>query len=130
MEPSKALEKLSSIVDNNKDKEKGGSKGWVASIVIFFVVLIAIFVFAWVANRDAKELAKLRHEKNKKKVEDENLRIEHKAAENDKEKEKLQGQITAAKNEIRKLDEEIRVADKAHEENVKNINSITSWRDI
>lgn len=126
MKQSDLLKKLSSIVNDKKEK----NNSWVASLVIFFISVFAIFIFAWVSSKNSKEVAKLKHEKNKKKVERDNLNVTIKRELNEKRLIDLALKIDNNKNEIIELDRVIRVAEKAHFENLNSINSITGWKDI
>lgn len=126
MDSSKLLKKLSSSIEEKKESKNS----WVASIVIFLISVFAIFIFAWASGRNAKELAKLKHEKNKRKVEKENLAITMHRELNEEKILNLAIKIDRNKTEIKEIDDEIEKVAKAHQENLKNINSITGWKDI
>jgi hypothetical protein len=66
-----ALAKLASAVDSQKPsggKEAGGAKSWWRWPILIILVLIGIAVAAWVLGRNRRELARLRHEKNKREI--------------------------------------------------------------
>lgn len=123
MTPSKLLESVAA-------KTKDQNKGWIGSVIASILTLVAIFAFAWSSRKNAKELAKLKHEKNKLKVERENLEIEKKASNNSDNMFRINMKIGAHKQAIEDLDNMMDRAKNAHEENLKNINSITGWEDI
>lgn len=126
MEPSELLKKLSSIVEERKEKKSS----YLIHIIIFIVSFFAIFVFAWVSGKNAKELAKLKHEKNKRKVEEDNLKIIMHRELNEEKILDLAIKIDNNKTELENIDKEIESAAKTHQENLKRINSITGWKDI
>ena len=132
MEPSAFLEKLKGFVETKKEKrqEGNGKAGWITGIIVFIVALIGVFVFAWQANKKAKELAKLRHEKNKREIEQKNAETQRRATENDKESEELGKQIVKVRGEILEVDNAMAEAEKARSRDREAINSITSWNDI
>ena len=130
MEPSKLLDKLKGFVETKKESKKDGKAGWITGIIVFLVALIGIFVFAWQANRKAKELARLRHEKNKREIEQKNAEVQVKVDENDKKSEELKKQIGDLRTEIHKADVAIEQAKEARRLDQEAINSITSWNDV
>jgi hypothetical protein len=83
-----------------------------------------------VSSKNSRELAKLRHEKNKRKVEEENLQVKIHRELNDKRILNLAIEVDKNKIKIEDIDRKIEEAKKAHQENLKNINSITGWKDI
>jgi len=128
--PSSLLEKLKASIETKKEAKKEGNAGWITSIIVFFTVLIGVFVFAMVANKNAKELAKLRHEKNKKEIEQANMATARRVAENAKESDKLGDDIMKIKDEIHKVDVAIAKTKESRHKDREAINSITSWNDI
>ncbi len=126
MEPSELLKNLSVSVE----KKQGQNGSWIAPVVIFFISVFAIFIFAWVSGKNAKKLAKLKHEKNKRKVEEENLKIVMHRELNEEKVLDLAIKIDRNKTKLKSIDKQIESAAKTHQENLKNINSITGWKDI
>jgi septal ring factor EnvC (AmiA/AmiB activator) len=130
MEPSKFLEKLKSFTETKKEEKRDGKAGWIAGIVMFFVTVIGLIVFAYVANRKAKELARLRHEKNKREIESKNAEVNRRVAENDKEKERLGNEISELRGKINQANVAVEKAKEVRRKDQEAINSITSWNDI
>jgi len=130
MEPSAFLEKLKGFVESKKEEKKNGNAGWIASIIVFIVAIIGIFVFAWQANKKSKELAMLRHEKNKREVEKKNAEVDRKVEENDMRVAELDVKIGELEAEIDKADASIKKTEEARSKDQEAINSITSWNDI
>ena len=125
MNPSELLKKLSDSVEKKKNENS-----WIAYVAISGISLVSIFIFAWVSSKNSRELAKLRHEKNKRKVEEENLQVKIHRELNDKRILNLAIEVDKNKIKIEDIDRKIEEAKKAHQENLKNINSITGWKDI
>jgi septal ring factor EnvC (AmiA/AmiB activator) len=130
VEPSKFLEKLKGFVETKKEAKKEGNAGWITGLIVFIVALIGVFVFAWQANKKAKELAKLRHEKNKREIERKNAETARQVAKNDEESDRLGKQISDLGGEIHKTEVAIERAKEARHKDREAINSITSWNDI
>lgn len=130
MEPSKFLEKLKGFVETKKEAKKEGNAGWITGLIVFIVALIGVFVFAWQANKKAKELARLRHEKNKREIEQKNTETQRRVAENDKKSGRLGEEIVDLRDKIHKTDVAIAKAEEARHKDREAINSITSWNDI
>lgn len=124
VDSNELLKKLSSFSDKKKENS------WISSIIIFFVSVFAIFIFAWVSGRNAKKIAELKHEKNKKEVEKDNLDIVMHRELNEERILDLAIKIDNNKTELKNINKKIQSAAKAHQENLKNINSITGWKDI
>ena len=133
-DPSQALANLLKVVERNRaiDNESGNAKsnGWVSAIIIFFVVLIATFVFAYVSNRNSKELAKLRHDKNKRKILAENKEALAATTQNDFIITRCETEITELQREMDGIDMRLDKVEHARKTNHKAIELITSWRDI
>jgi septal ring factor EnvC (AmiA/AmiB activator) len=131
MEPSELLEKLKGFTETKQEaKKESGSSSWIVAIVMVFVVLIGVFVFAWVANKNAKELAKLRHEKNKREIEEENAKVAAEAEKNDVKRAELEKLASETRAEIDKVDKAIKNVEAARDTDRAAIDSITSWNDI
>lgn len=64
-----------SRVDDQK-AEQGGARSWWRWPLLLVLVLAGLAVAAWIVRRDRLELAKLRHEKNKAEIEQDNARAE------------------------------------------------------
>ena len=130
MEPSKLLDSLKEFASVKKEeKQNGNSSVWV-SIAMAIVALIAIVVFAYVSSAKSKELAKLKHEMNKREIEAANTEIEAKAAENDAKRIELEKAVNEARSEMDKVDLAIVSAKEAMNKDRVAIDSIKSWDDI
>lgn len=127
---TKALESLLKTVQRNRSAKDGKPNGVVSAVIIFFVVIIATFVFAYASTRKSKELARLRHEKNKRDIETKNAETKRACTENAVEAARLGAEINQIEKEVDLLDEDIAIIEKAMEKDYKAIDAITSWRDI
>lgn len=127
-DPQKLLGQLKGIVNDNK-KSSGGGKSWVGTLVIIAVVLVGVAVWSWISWRRDRELAKLRHEKNKATfLEAEKAVLDHVAV-GDKAIAEAQKRIDAAEDRLRIIDADIRAEEKRYEADLRAIDSIRSWRD-
>lgn len=130
MEPSEALDKLKGFVETKKEEKASGVSSWVTGIVIFFVVVIGMFIFAWQSNKNAKELAKLRHEKNKAEIEQANAEAAKKIEENGLKQAELEKKIEESITEISEINKGIKKAEAAREADKQAIGTITSWKEV
>jgi len=127
-DPHKLLDQLKGIVTENK-KATGGGKSWVGTLIIIAVVLAGIALWSWISWGRNKELAKLRHEKNKAKILKEKAEVDAKVAEGHKVVEEAQKRIDSAEEKLRIIDADIRAEEKRYEADLRAIDSIRSWRD-
>ena len=128
-DPHKLLDQLKGIVTDNKDPAKGGGKSWLGTLIIIAVVLVGIAVWSWITFGRNRELARLRHEENKRKILKEQDELLVKVAEKDKESEALRKRIAAADKELELIDADIRAEEDRYEADMRAIDSIRSWRD-
>lgn len=129
-DPAAALQKLSSIVTDNKGKASGGGGSvWRYAIVIIAVVA-GIAVWSWVSWRKNRELANLRHEKNKAKILSDKAKVMQAVAEADEQIRDAQTQIDAAAEAIRIAEADIRAEEARYEADMRAIDSIRNWNDV
>jgi len=127
-DPHKLLDQLKGIVENNKSTT-GGGKSWLGTLVIVAVVLVAAAIWYWLAARRGRELAKLRHEKNKAKIIKEGAVAKAAVAENDGLVEKWTKVFDSAEKYQVQVEASIEAEEKRYEADMRAINSIRSWRD-
>ena len=128
-DPHQLLAQLQRIVSKHKEPTKGGGKSWVSTLIIIAVVLVGAAVWYWLAARRGRELARLRHEKNKAKLMKEDAVVQAQIAENDEfiaEQEKI---FNSAEKYQKQIEAEIRAEEKRYEADMRAIDDIRSWRD-
>ena len=128
-DPHQLLAQLQRIVSKHKEPTKGGGKSWIGTLIIIAVVLVGAAVWYWLAVRRGRELAKLRHEKNKAILMKENSVIRAAVAENDELVEKYEKVFNAAEEHQASIEADIRAEEKRYEADMRAIDSIRSWRD-
>jgi uncharacterized protein HemX len=128
-DPAPLLDQLKRIVGNTKKSTKSGGKAWVGILVSIVVALVGVAVSAWFAWRRNKELAKLRHEGNKRKILLAQEIAANLVAKNDAEIAKAQARVEAAKEKLKANMADIRAEEARHEADLRAIDSIRSWRD-
>jgi len=99
-------------------------------LLVGFVALIATAVFAWISWRRTREIAALRHEKNKKKVEEANLRVMEHVEDLDSRRDVLRREVIGLKEKQRTLEKDIDAEQRRYEADRDAIERITSWRDL
>jgi len=129
MNPSKVLKSLKSFSEKKKEK-KNGHIGIIGGIVLFFVSLAGMFVFAWISSRRSRELAKLRHEKNVRAIGIANKVSQSKVEKNDSRVSELELDVSVSNKRIDEIDKEIKKLEDIHRRNKEAIDAISGWDDI
>lgn len=127
-DPYKLLDQLKGIVEK-KAPTKGGGRSWVSALIVITVVLVGVAVWSWISFRRGRELAKLRHEKNKAKLLKEDAVLQAQIAKNDEyiaEQEKI---FNTADDRLKIIEADIRAEEKRYEADMRAIDSIRSWSD-
>lgn len=124
------IKKVTERNEKTQEAKQSGPWGWVVAIVLALLSLVGIGVAMYLANRRAKELAKL-----KTQVEQDKVAQDQKAHEAKKEhllskRNELLNELKRKEMEIQKRDKEIKEAEKALEERKKKIDSLNAWREI
>jgi len=90
---------------------------------------VGIGVWSWLSFRRNRELAKLRHEKNKAKILKEDAVVQAKIATNDKFIEEQRKIFDEASEDLESIEAAIRAEESRYEADMRAIDSIRSWRD-
>lgn len=135
-DPNKLLDQLQSLVKSKSksvDPAHGGTKrvgiSWIWKLLLPLIVLAGIAAFAWFANKKNRELAKLRHEKNKAKILKEQAEVDAEMARKDTLIAAAQEKIDASKERLRTIQADIAAGEKQYEADLRAIDSIRSWDD-
>lgn len=128
-DPYELLGQLKGIVQGHKDQDKGGGKNWVGTLIIIAVVLVGVAVWSWISWMRGRELAKLRHEKNKAKILKEKAELEKKLTNNKLTYIEAGKRIEAADSRLAIIEADIRAEEARYEADLRAIDSIRSWRD-
>jgi uncharacterized protein HemX len=125
-----ALDKISTAVTSQKEKkDKGGPGAWWRWPLIIILVLIGIAVAAWALGRNRRELAKLRHEKNKREILAENAKV---LSEVEGEEKSAEMRLQAANESLERVAEintRIQAAKDRYEKDKDRASRIT-WADL
>jgi len=131
-DPGSLLGQLKELVkEKTKDgdgKAKTGTS-WLWSLILPILVLVGIGIFAWYSQRHNRELAKLRHEKNKAKIIKEQTELFVEINKNDVKVAEAQKQIDASRERLRIVEADIKAEESRYEANMRAIDSISSWAD-
>jgi len=127
-DPSDLLNQLKGIAADNK-KPGGGGKSWVSTLVLIAVGIAALAAWSWFSWRRGRELAKLRHEKNKAKILAAKAETDRMLAKDSEEHAVAERTLEKAEERLRIIDADIRAEEGRHEADLRAINSIDSWHD-
>lgn len=132
-DPDKLLRQLEDLIQRKSVKiEDGGSparvtKRWYWAVILPVLILAAVALFAWLSQRSNRELAKLRHEKNKTKILKDQAVVQAKIATNDEfiaEQKKI---FNASQERLRIIDADIAAEEKRHETDMHALHRIRTW---
>jgi peptidoglycan hydrolase CwlO-like protein len=122
------FDRVVGAADNQKD-EGGGAKSWWRWPLIILLVLVAIAAFAWFSQRDAKELARLRHAKKKADVERAQAQTDAAIAKETAVIEEHQKKIDEALTRIEEIDTEVKEVEARLAKRKNDIDRIRTWDD-
>jgi uncharacterized protein HemX len=132
-DPNKLLRQLESLIQKKSVKLEDShtprrvSKSWYWAIILPVIVLAGIALVAWLSQRSNRELAKLRHEKNKTKILKDQAVVQAKIATNDEfiaEQKKI---FNASQKRLRIIESDIAAEEKRHETDMHALHRIRTW---
>ena len=124
-----AIVKWLNRVNAQKKPEGGGAKNWWRWPLLIIIVLLGLAIGVYILNRNNRELAKLRHERNKAEIEKENKLTESLA---EKELDKARAaliQINEIERRIQTIDEKLVAAEAKHAKDVEAVERMR-WSDL
>lgn len=132
-DPDELLRKLENLIESKVTAEPSSqnstssAKSWIWAIVIAVIVLIGITVFTWISFKNGRELAKLRHEKNKAKILADQAAAEAELAKLQSEIDAAQTRADAAAEDLRRAEADIRAEEARYEANRRAIDRMRGW---
>jgi uncharacterized protein HemX len=124
------LKSLDELVQKNKDQANGGGKSWVGTLIIIAAVLVGTAVWAWISWRQGKELARLRHEAEARRIQAEHDAVDQAVAAAKARIDELQKRIDEAKARIKAVELKIAEVEAQRAADKKAIDRVRSWRDV
>lgn len=128
-DPSDILAKLEQLIKDRQPKE-GESRSWVTYLIMGLLAIAGMAVFTYLRRKNLRELARLRHEHNKRKILANKAKV-------DSDVTRLRSAIEQMERKRKRFVEEMRIisADYEHERalheaNQQAIDRIRSWRDV
>lgn len=125
----RAIVARSKAVGEDGGEERKAASGW-GTAIIGLTVVAAIVVFGWLRWRRGKELAKLRHERNKARIEADNATLRKTIASSDRAADRLAARRRSLAGKVRIVDADIRAEEQRYEADLLAISRITSWDDV
>ena len=131
LDPGKLLRQLEALIkDNSKAIDKSGGRvgaSAIWSILIPILVLIGIAAFTWYSRKNGRELAKLRHEKNKAKILADQAEIGVAIQRYMSAIEAFKKKAAKQQDELRIIEADIRAEEARHEADRRAIDRMRSW---
>jgi gas vesicle protein len=124
------IKKVTERNEKTQEAKQSGPWGWVVGIVLALVSLVGIGVAMYLANKRAKELAKLKTQVEQEKVAQDQKAHEAKKVTLLKKRNELLDELKRKEMDIQKRDREIKEATQAHEERCKKVDALNAWREI
>ncbi len=123
---------LKRIIDaaGTQKEDKGVAKNWWRWPLVILLVLVAVAVFAWISRRDARELAKLRHEKKVREVERAQADLDAKIATETVTIDQHQKRIDESDVRVRELSVQIKKVEARLAVDKEAIDRIRTWDDV
>lgn len=131
-DPTEILTKLEGLIKSNQKpaEQGGGSKSWLGTLIIIVVALAGVALWSWISWRKNRELAALRHEKEKARIQGDQAQLRKEVADGAAEVAKSQKEIDAARETVRIIEADIRAAEERYEADRRAIDRIRSWDDV
>lgn len=123
------LERIVKAIEAQKPKSGSGAKSWWRWPLLIVLVLAGVAVAAWIANKNAHELARLRHDQFKNKLLKKNALTASQVADNDSERDRALAKYEKQNDKLLELRLQLRVAEKRNETDRANIRRIT-WASL
>lgn len=132
-DPSKILGKIDSLIQSKSSSMDDAytparvGVSWIWSMLVPALVLVAIAVAAWLSRSSSRELAKLRHERFKAKLDKERFELFALLNKQSSMVEQAKELLAASKDSLRIIEADISAEDKRHEANSRALHSIRTW---
>jgi len=117
--------------ENPKTKiTKSSPWGLTVGLVVAVLIFFALAFVAWRAWKKGREIAKLKHELDKKKEQERKVKINEQLTKNDEKRKQLEDKAVAITASIMKIKIELAEAEAQRNLAHKTIDKITSWEDV
>lgn len=126
-DPSDIVLALERLAAPSAKEEAEGRRSWTGRLFALLAALAGFAVLSWVLTRNQRELARLRHEENKREILLEEARVERRAALIGEGVADARKKIDAAEERLRQLRSEREHIEAKHEANRDALSRITSF---
>lgn len=116
--------------DPNTTATKSSPWGWVVGLVVAVLIFFALAFLAWRAWSKGREIAKLKHELDLRKEEEEKAKANAELEQNKKSRRVLESRATSVTAAVEKIKEDIKKAEGERKLAHETIDEITSWEDV
>jgi len=104
--------------------------GWVLGLIAAVLVFVALAFAAWQAWKKGREIAKLKHERDKRLEEDRQAKVNAELAKLESERTRYKLESEDIKEDIKEIDKTLEDMEKARLAIHEKIKNVTKWEDI
>ena len=109
---------------------KASPWGWVVGLVVAVLIFFALAFLAWRAWSKGREIAKLKHELDLRKEEEEKAKVNAALEANNKKRRTLESKAASLTTTVARIKEDIKRAEDERTLAHSTIDEITSWEDV
>lgn len=124
------MNEIVEYIKKHKESNPEGWRKWIIGAVVVVLTLLVIAVFAFRAAQHGKQVAALKHERDKLINEAIQSEVEAKLVASKEEQARHEQVATEALRQVDEIEEQITRLEDQHAANQNVINSIRSWDDV
>jgi cytochrome c-type biogenesis protein CcmH/NrfG len=113
-----------------KNVTKSSPWGWITGIFVALAVFVALAILAWRAWKKGREIAKLKHELDLRKEQEQQAKTGAALADNQAKREQLEKDAQLLRGESKFLKLEIEKLEQERKLEHEKIDKVTSWEDV
>ena len=128
-DPDPWLDRIDRAIAKKDPTPTSGGRPWLATVIVVGLVILGVGIWGLLSWRQKKELARLRHEKNKTKILAEKAQVDAELSQAKEQIEEAGEELKQLEERIQYIDAEILAGEARYAANLRTIDSIQSWRD-
>ena len=123
------LDRIANAIEAQKPDRGDGAKSWWRWPLLIMLILAGLAVAAWVATRNARELARLRHEKFKRNQLARQAAVDAQVASNNTKRDRALAEVEKQNEKLLEAKLRLHAAERRHEFNRESIRRLT-WASL